>query len=61
MKSSYKMTFQKAKRLVGKVGVSLRKVEGEYRINYRGWKEANAYYTSDLKDAVDTALGWYVK
>lgn len=29
---------------------------GEYRVNYRGGKEATAYYTNDLQDAFDTAM-----
>ena len=30
--------------------------EGEYRVNFLNGKEASAYYTTDLTDAVGTAI-----
>jgi hypothetical protein len=37
-------------------GLTLRKVEGEYRVNFIGGDEDTAYYTDDLTDAVSTGL-----
>jgi hypothetical protein len=34
--------------------VTLRKTDGEYRVNVRGGTEASAYYTNDLWDAINT-------
>ena len=36
------------------VGCTLRTVEGEYRVNFLGGREATAYYTNDLTDAILT-------
>lgn len=37
--------------------IAFRKTEyGEYRVNFRGGREATAYYTNDLADAVATAI-----
>jgi hypothetical protein len=38
------------------LGVRLMRVNGEYRVNFMGGKEATAYYTNDLQDAVNTAI-----
>jgi hypothetical protein len=35
--------------------------EGEYRVNFRNGREATAYYTTDLTDAVGTAIQMTVK
>lgn len=38
------------------LGLTVRKTDGEYRVAFRGPNnEETAYYTNDLKDAVDTA------
>lgn len=36
------------------MGLVLTKTDGEYRINFKGGKEATAYYTDDLEDAMNT-------
>ena len=36
-------------------GIVVRKVDGEYRVNFRGGSEDTAYYTDDIQDAADTA------
>lgn len=54
------MTLQDAKRIVRGLGFSLTRKEGEYRLApYAGThadREAKAYYTPDMADALDTAL-----
>lgn len=37
------------------MGLSAKRVEGEYRINYIDGKEATAYYTDNAEDAIGTA------
>jgi hypothetical protein len=38
-------------------GMTIRKTEhDEYRVNFRGGKEATAYYTTDLDDAYNTGV-----
>lgn len=54
------MTLQDAKLAVRGLGFSLTKRDGEYRLApYAGSpaeREAKAYYTNDLDDAIGTAL-----
>lgn len=50
------MTLSNATTICRDLGITLRKTDGEYRINYRGSSdEATAYYTDDIMDAVETA------
>lgn len=51
-----KMTLEQVREELGRVGVTIRKRDGEYRVNFRGGKEATAYYTTDLEDALQTGL-----
>lgn len=37
------------------MGLSVRCIDGEYRVNYPGGAESTAYYTDDASDAVATA------
>jgi hypothetical protein len=37
------------------IGMTLRKVDDEFIVNFRNGKEATAYYTNDIEDAVATA------
>jgi DNA repair protein RadC len=48
------MTIAQARQILQSVGVVLTRTQGEYRINVRGGAEDEAYYTSDLEDAVAT-------
>lgn len=50
------MTISEAKAKCRALGFSLRKKDGEYRLNLVSGTEATAYYTNDLDDAVGTAL-----
>ena len=39
------------------LGMTIRKVDGEYRVAFKGpHSEASAYYTDDLSDAYGTAV-----
>lgn len=51
-----KMTFKEAQKWAQSKGLVLTKDadSGEYRVNFKGGKEATAYYTDDLPDAVGT-------
>lgn len=48
------MTIKQATFELRQVGVTLRKKDGEYRVNVKGASELHAYYTDDLADAVAT-------
>ena len=50
------MTLKDAKAKLAFVNVALRKRDGEYRVNFKDGKEATAYYTDCLEDAVVTGL-----
>lgn len=49
-----RLTLQELKHEAKLLGYSVRKYEGEYRINKLGNPEATAYYTDDIQDAFDT-------
>jgi hypothetical protein len=42
------------------LGLAVTKVDGKWRINYRGGKEATAYYTTDDDDAMGMATAMVV-
>jgi hypothetical protein len=48
------MTLKTAQQKLRAIGVNLKKVDGEYFVNFAAGKEATAYYMEDLLDAVDT-------
>ena len=52
------LTYRVARQFASHIGIDLRyDVDTyEFRVNYRGGKEATAYYTDDLKDALGTAI-----
>ena len=50
------MTIKQATFELRQVGVTLRKKDGEYRVNVKGASEVTAYYTTDINDAVQTGL-----
>lgn len=54
MKSN-KLTLKTATALLSEMGFSLRKRDGEFRVNIHNGAEETAYYTDDIQDAVDTA------
>lgn len=48
------MTIKQATFELRQIGVTLRKQDGEYRVNAKGASEVHAYYTDDINDAVAT-------
>jgi hypothetical protein len=51
------MTLQEAKSIARHLGLNLRQLRwGNYRVNFRDGNETTAYYTTDLEDAVNTAV-----
>ena len=53
------MTLQEAKSIARHLGLTLRRVRsGAYRVNFPDGCETTAYYTNNLEEAVNTAVGW---
>jgi hypothetical protein len=50
-----KMTSKEVEQAIRALGLAVTKVDGKWRINYRGGKEATAYYTTDDDDALGMA------
>jgi hypothetical protein len=50
-----KMTSEEVEQAIRALGLAVTKVNGKWRINYRGGKEATAYYTTDDDDALGMA------
>lgn len=50
------LTIRNAKKVLAEVGMVLIHNDGEYRVNFKGGKEATASYTNDLSDAVETGF-----
>ena len=50
-----KQSFGEARAEARTLGCSLRRKDGEYRVNFLHGDEATAYYTDDLEDALGTA------
>ena len=51
------MTLQKAKSIARHLELTLRHLRsGNYRVNFRDGNETTAYYTTNLEDAVKTAV-----
>ncbi len=52
-----KMTVKEAIEKLRAVDVIIKRTDhNEFKVNFRGGKEATAYYTNDLDDAVGTGL-----
>jgi hypothetical protein len=50
------MSRLEASTILRAAGMSLVTEDGEYRVNFTGGREATAYYTNDLLDAVQTGI-----
>lgn len=50
-----RLTLREAQTIARMLRMSIRKRDGEYRVNFTGASAATAYYTDDLRDALDTA------
>lgn len=55
------LTLANVRAALQREGLLIRKIDGEYRVSIAGMEaaqaELTAYYTDDLQDAYDTALG----
>lgn len=51
-------TYDEAEKVLNAIGMTISEQNCEYRVNHRepNDREATAYYTSDLDDAVDTGV-----
>lgn len=49
-------TLKQVRALLAHEGITIRKRDNEYRVNYKNGKEATAYYTDDIDDAFHTGL-----
>jgi hypothetical protein len=49
------MTFREAREIIKTMGCTLHVQDGEYRVNLFKGTEETAYYTDDLRDAINTA------
>jgi hypothetical protein len=50
-----KMTSKEVEQAIRALGLAVTRVDGKWRINYRGGKEATAYYTTNDDDALGMA------
>ena len=50
------MTVKRTIAAIRHLGLVARYSDGEYRVNYRGGREATAYYTNESSDAIGTAI-----
>jgi hypothetical protein len=49
------MTSKEVEQAIRALGLAVTRVDSKWRINYRGGKEATAYYTADDDDALGMA------
>ena len=49
------MNTKRTKKAIQALGMTARRRDGEWRINYRNGREETAYYTNDNADALQTA------
>lgn len=55
MKTHKCVTVAQVRDELAKLGISFRRTQfGEFRVNFAGGREATAYYTNDLDDALAT-------
>jgi Trm5-related predicted tRNA methylase len=50
------LTLDAVRRTLRDLGMVITHVDDEYRVNFRNGKEATAYYTNALDDALGTAF-----
>lgn len=56
------MTQKEARQRLRDFGMVLRKTDGgDFRVNFRNGAESSAYYTDNLKDAVDTGQNMAIR
>jgi predicted hotdog family 3-hydroxylacyl-ACP dehydratase len=55
-KKGEKLSFNIVRAKLMAYKISIRHNDGEYRVNIRAGREATAYYTNDLQDALATGI-----
>lgn len=50
------MNIKDAKKVLATVGVTIKRVDDEFRVNFVNGSESTAYFTDDLEDAIATGL-----
>lgn len=50
------LSLTNVRRRLARVGITIGKRDDEYRVNFRGGREATAYYTNDIEDALGTGI-----
>jgi hypothetical protein len=55
-KKGEKLSFNIVRTTLMAYNITIRHDDGEYRVNIKAGREATAYYTNDLKDALDTGI-----
>lgn len=56
-----KLTLAIAMKIARERNCTLRKLDGEFRVNLKGGTEEQAYHTGDLQDAIDTLCRFTAK
>jgi hypothetical protein len=51
-----KITIKQVQKILQPYNIVMTVRDGEYRVNFKGGKEATAYFTNDLKDALNTGI-----
>lgn len=50
------LSLTNIRRRLAKIGITIWKRDDEYRVNFRAGREATAYYTNDIEDALNTGF-----
>lgn len=56
-----KLTFSEVKQKLRTLGITLKKVDGEYIVNFLCGTPATAYYTTDFQDAIKTGVHMFLE
>lgn len=61
LSTTIKLTLANVKSTLAALHITITRRDGEYRVNYRGRGEPTAYYTTDLRDALDTGIAMHTE
>ena len=61
MENFCRLTYTEAKQKLRNLGITLKKVDGEYIVNFLCGTPATAYYTTDLADACKTGAHMFLE
>jgi hypothetical protein len=60
-KKGEKLSLNIVRAQLSAIGLTIRHDDGEYRVNKKNGREATAYYTNDLEDALNTGRAMAAK